>query len=227
MRILSLNLLIAIISSSCSFIARSGNDASMPRIENASSIHGWLDKNRLRGYSVVTVSPESFLGTCTFFEKRKLIFNRNGKVAELGTNSTGVVCHFTTPREIQELEPDFSDFTEYLLSIKRSAKSIEDYNAGKFTETTDTTYFNIDSLNKYLHTPDGRKMQVVATPETDFLVVIPFAKYYGRTIQITDIKRYIKAIKENPKSNFQIILLNLDKQDWWDEESKKRIKLKV
>jgi hypothetical protein len=212
---------------SCSFVARTVNNARESKLEDQSSIQKWLQKTDLTGYPIVTISPEAFLDTYVFFEYRKLIINKNGKVAELGTNKTGVVCHFTTPREIQQLEPDFPEFTEYLLSIRRTAKSVDDYKAGRFTEKIDTVFFNLDTLNEYVHTPEGKKTKIEATLETDYLVIIPFAKYYGRTMQTSDIKRYIKSIKENTKSNFQIILLNLDRQDWWDEESKKRIKLNI
>jgi len=199
----------------CRTLTRTVNGLKQPKTESKQSITKWLDRTGLTGYEVVTVAPESFIDATFFYMLRKLVFNKNGKVAELGSNKTGVVCHIKTPGEIQNLKPDFPEFTEFLISFHRDKEG----------EYSDTTYYELDSLNTYIHTLDGTKTQIELSGKSDYLVVIPFSIYEGRTLQVHDIRKYLRAVKANPYSTFKVILLNLDKQQWWGEKWNNAIKI--
>ena len=213
--------------SACSLIVRKVNNVKQPQTESPESINSWLNAHSLDKYEVLSVDPEYFFDATVFYMKRKLIFNRSGKVAELGTNKTGVVCHITTPREVQELKPGYSYFTDFLLERMRMYTLEDKKRSKEFIERTDTTYYNIDSLNTYVYTLDGQKANIQKDFTFDYIVVIPVAKYQGNTIQLSDIHKYLEAIHENKHSRFKIILLNLDKQSWWGEEWNKKIRLSV
>jgi hypothetical protein len=208
----------------CSFVVKKVNNVKQPQTESPESLNSWLSSQRLDKYEVLSVDPKYFYQATTFYMKRKLIFNQFGKVAELGTNKTGVVCHKTSPREVHDLEPGYTHFTEFLLDSIGVRTLESNGRKSEIVRGTDTIYYNIDSLNKYAHDLDGQKANIEKDFTFDYLVVIPFAKYQGKTVQVSDIRKYLKAIHENKYSRFKIILLNLDKQAWWGEEWNKKIR---
>lgn len=210
---------------SCSIIAKKVNGTKALKTESPESVNQWLKSRGLAGYEVFTVDPEYFYDVFMFYQKRKLVFNRNGQVAEIGSNKTGVVCHITTPNEMKNLKPGFPRFTEYLINTNRSFENEEEYKKGNYVETIDTTYYNIDSLNTYTYTLDGDKTKIEKNTTADYMVVIPFAKYEGNTLQITEIRKYLKAIRTNKYSTFKVYLLNLDKHAWWGVEWNNKINM--
>ena len=220
-------IMIIILLPACSLIVRKVNNVQPPATESPESLNSWLNSQHLDKYEVLSVDPKYFYGATTFYMKRKLIFNQFGKVAELGINKTGVVCHKTSPREVHDLEPGYAHFTEFLLD-SISIRTLDDNGRkSEMVRRTDTIYYNIDSLNKYVYDLDGQKVNIEKDFTFDYLVVIPFAKYQGNTIQVSDIRKYLKAIHENRHSRFKIILLNLDKQAWWGEEWNKKIRFGI
>lgn len=218
---------IAGILTACSLISRTVNNIREPRTESPESVIAWLRSQGIDNYEVFSVEPQHFFDAVLLYQRRKLIFNRLGKVAELGANNTGVVCHIRTPDEVRNLRPGFSPFTEYLVERYRLLKPGKEYKNEEYTEETDTIYYNIDSVNQYLYTLDGKKASIEKDLLSDYTVIIPFAKYYGTTFQTADIKKYLKAIHSNKHSRFKVILLNLDKQAWWGKEWNEKIQLNL
>ena len=216
-------LIIATLLSACNSFVRKVNDVKQPKTESPQSVNSWLKSKGLDKYEVVTIDPRKFFEASAFYLKRKLIFNPDGKVAELGTNYTGVVCHFRTPDEVRNLKPDYEVFTDYVIEHYRKITTEKDRKTKQSVEIFDTTYYNLDSLSQYAYSLDGKKANIQKDVDADYFAVIPFAKFQGNTIQLTDIRKFLKAIEDNKYSTFKVVLLNLDKQAWWGDEWNKKL----
>jgi hypothetical protein len=219
----------------CGIVSRIVNDAKNPRIEDEKSIQQWLNKNDLKVDYVATVKPESFFSYYRFLAISKgtgYIFKADGSFTSLG-HPNGKYCYKTFPELMQSLNPlDSSSFSgdNFIIAQYKIPVVIKEANTRNTPKTVDsifrdTTYYHLDTIYHELRDLKGNMLYDLMPSGTDYLVVIPFAKYLGSTIQTKDILNTIKGIKANKQARIRVVLLNMDKQKWWGTEWNNRIQL--
>ncbi len=229
--IVNILFILLLISAGCKTVIKKVYGANSAAIESSSSITDWLSKNSLPVEHVFSFSADNFYENLGIFGSGKsYVFNKKGEFLAYGF-SNGKYCPKGIDEILSTLKPqeqvNFSP-DKYLVTESILVKSIKEIrHLDKFERTTDTTWLSIDSLNKEIYYTNGLKAKFSWNEDIDYILIIPFAKYFGNRIQVTDIRKLINAAKKNPYSKFTIILLNLDKQVWWSEEDKKRINVKI
>jgi hypothetical protein len=203
-----------------SALVKLANNPKKPKQESSTSIKEWLSENNVPPYQVLTVVPDKFYTYAIYLNNYKpFIFKRGGTFVSYGY-SNGVSCYKSFPEILMNLTPIDS------LSSFPSDYIIHEYQVNA-EKKKDTVHYDLNTIYKNLRDTNGDSISSEFINSNDYVVVLPFAIYQGNTIQVKDVKKYIKAILKNQRSKIQIVLLNFDKQEWWGEEWNKRIELTI
>ena len=214
----------------CSLIAKKGYGGKAAKIENQQSIEAWLKNEHLEKLNVTTISPESFSFFFPQFNQAPLLFDsKTGRFCPVGfTNGkycpNNVDSYIKTVLPFDKLwnKPDSFIVTEYI--ILSSGTSMNRKN--NYEKKRDTTIINLHELLKNFRTLDG-KPYAIDKIDSDYILILPFAIYFGHRLQVKDLKKYYNAAQENKYSKIKIIFLNLDKQEWWGKDWNEQIRISI
>jgi len=224
MKFLTICLLILyFILTSCNVVKIVSN-IHQPKVENITSITNWVNKKKIVADEIVAISPSNFFNLFNQFQLLKnfpFVFKGNGTFVSYGY-SNGVACYRSFPEILKNLKPlnNISSFpSNYILN---------EYKNDSGVIVSDTTFLYLKKLfESFTDLTGKRQVNYVQDSSVDYIVLIPFALYMGSTFQTHDIRKNIKAIKDNTKARIRIILVNFDKQEWWGREWIDKIKLEI
>lgn len=189
-----------------------------PGIENERSINRWLKSTQLldNDYIVLTLAPEFYFNfefsskikfTPLFYPfKSRSILVYNGCTTKICMNQLRSFTEGINPSTMYN--PDV---------IKDSILTIE-----KGLSFEKVVY---ESFANYFCTTKGEKYTLHQDSLLDYYLILPFTTFFGTKTQIRDMKSFLTATYSNTKSKFKVILLNMDKQEWWGKEWNEKIEL--
>ena len=213
----------------CASIARIGYGTKKVQVENEQTIQNWLTEKGFNANNVVTVTPENYYDHLYGLPQNPLLFDRvTGNFLAIGY-SNGRYCpkdvdkSFSSvlPYNLLKEKPD-----SFLISETTSIPqgySIKDKD--KFEKKQDTLSLKFYELSSKFRTLTGEPVEKLLNTETDYALVIPFAIFLGKKLQVKDLKKYYYSALTNRSATIQIVFLNLDKQEWWGEEWNKKINI--
>ena len=133
----------------------------------------------------------------------------------------------------------FNDLDSFIVSetitiTPEDAQKIGSLNKAKLEELKknadhkkDTVRMNFHDISRLFYSLEGNKLNVIEIANYDFVLILPFAKFYGNNLQIKDLKKYYQSAINNPNAKFKIVFLNLDKQEWWGKEANDKINISI
>jgi len=168
-----------------------------------------------------------------------LLFERSGKFRAAGFNNgkycpQGVDIYLSHVNPRQETFNNLDSFIvrESFFIPPEEARKLGSLNKIKSDQVKefgimikDTVRMNFYELNDLFYSLNGSKKGVTQTLDYDFILILPFAKFYGSKLQVKDLKKYYHSATNNRNAKFKIIFLNLDKQEWWGKEANGRINI--
>lgn len=208
---------------SCTLVKDAFIGTCPPQVETRESVSLFLKKERITAEYIYTVAPDYFYSALDYLGFGVIVFDKSGNYLAFGNNK-GKYCFSTLTDSLRHLHPDnrcSNEVANYSLIKSMNYASID----SEAVVTYDTIRLDIPSLSSYFYDFKGRKAELRIGDQVDYIIVFPFAKYYGRKIQTKEIRRYIRAANQNEHSKFQFVFLNLDKQQWWGKEWNEKIKL--
>jgi hypothetical protein len=226
----------------CGFLAKKGYGAKKPKIESAESITSWLNNNELKFENVVTVSGKDFYRFFPTFSQSPLLFSKNGRFLAVGFNNgkfcpqdVDVYLSRIAPYDQMIKVPDSFIVSETIIIPPDSNEVGKELNKKKINELVknaekrnDTIHLDLTSIMKTLYTLKGEPINKDSQDNSyDYILILPFAKYFGNNIQVKDLKKYSLAAKKNESSKIKILFLNLDKQNWWGEAINAKVKISI
>lgn len=231
---------IIVITESCSWIAKKGYGAKQQQIETEQSIFTWLNKYDLPDEEVVTVDTAGFFNFFPSLAQAPLLFEKSGKFRAAGFSNgkfcpQGVDVYLSRVNRLETFNTlDSFIISESLIIPPGEVEKSGAMNTSKIEELKkmaiskkDTIRMNFEEINKLFYSLNGSKRGMIKTSDYDFILVLPFAKFYGQRLQIKDLKKYYRSAANNPNAKFKIIFLNLDKQQWWGEEANNKININI
>ncbi len=235
-------LLITMICLGCSAIAKLGHGADKPKIENEKTINKWLHKRGFEEYDAVAVAPDHFYDFYPAYYSSIFLFDSSGRFHAVGWHQ-GRYCVKNVDLQIKNLKPvkDLNRLPDdYIRTQHYTAIKIENWEKYSQDELIkiarkkikklppvgyDTIYMHRDSITNVIRSFTGESVTDKLPKDYDYLLVLPFAKYEGKWSQVRNLRKYMKAAKLNTKATVKILLLNLDKQEWWGKEWNDEIKI--
>jgi hypothetical protein len=207
----------------CKVIKNTTIGTAPPRVEDEHTVLDFLMKERIKPSKIFSVTPDSFYGVLTYLSYSVLVFDKWGNHLSFGDKS-GKYCYQTLPDSLSALQKMSNpNICNYSVAIRLN------FSPGSDTPTSrlDTIPMHLNSFSHKFHDFKGGAIEYRADSSTDYIIVFPFAIYYGNKIQTKEIRRYIKAAFHNRSVKFEIILFNLDKQRWWGQENLDKIQFDV
>ena len=213
----------------CASIARIGYGTKKVQVENEQTIQNWLTEKGFNANNVVTVTPENYYDHLYGLPQNPLLFDRvTGNFLAIGY-SNGKYCPKDVDKSFSSVQP-YNLLKEkpdsFLISETTSIPqgySIKDKD--KFEKKQDTLSLKFYELSSKFRTLTGEPVEKLLKTETDYALVIPFAIFLGKKLQVKDLKKYYYSALTNRSATIQIVFLNLDKQEWWGEEWNKKINI--
>jgi len=225
----------------CSFIAKKGYGAKKPQIETEQSIIRWLDKHDLPTEEVVTVDTIGFFNFFPSLAQAPLLFESSGKFRAAGF-SNGKYCPEGVDVYLSRVDPrknilnslDSFIVSETFTIAPDKVQQLGSLNNArgeeikKFAEhKKDTIRMNFYDISRLFYSLNGTKSDKFAVAAYDFILVLPFAKFFGNNLQVKDLKKYYNSAINNSNARFKIVFLNLDKQEWWGKEANEKINISI
>lgn len=241
MKQILLFILIVLINERCSYVAKNVYGAKKPRIEEEQSILAWLKKNDLPASEVVSVDTIGFSFFFPAFSQSPLLFERTGKFRAAGF-SNGKYCPDGVDVYLSKVNPKteiFNTLDSFIISeyytvppedaIKIGTPSKRELQEIKknYIVNRDTIKLNFRNLNELFYTLQGNRRLTIEASDVDFILILPFAKFFGNKLQVKDLKKYYYSAVNNTNAKFKIVFLNLDKQEWWGKETNDRINITI
>jgi hypothetical protein len=203
----------------CSTVTRMVNGVKKPKTETPESITKWLEKKNINNDIVASVQPESFFDYFFMLMGSPIVYYKS----DCGFISTeycnGRYCYRSLPAFLENITPAETGTNTWQNYIDEDSIQLK--------EKEEAVSYIIDSLNNHLCDLNGNKINSLQTIDADYLVIIPFAKYMGATIQTSNMRKALAAIRKNTKSRITVLLLNLDKQQWWGKNWNEKIKISI
>jgi hypothetical protein len=230
-----------ILFESCSWIAKKGYGARKPQIETEQSIITWLNKHDLPTEEVVTVDTNGFFNFFPSLAQAPLLFEKTGKFRAAGF-SNGKYCPQGVDLYLSHVDTGqnmFNNLDSFIISETITippdkAQKLGTLNKAKLEELKknadhkkDTVRMNFHDISQLFYSLKGEKLNNIEIADYDFVLVLPFAKFYGNNLQIKDLKKYYRSAKKNSNTRFKFIFLNLDKQSWWGKDANDRIDISI
>lgn len=222
-------ILITTFSIGCGSIARIGYGAKKVQVENEQSIQKWLSEKGFSASNVVTVTPESYYDNYFGLPQAPLLFDKaSGNFLAIGFTN-GEYCPKDVDKSFSSI-PHYSLMKEkpdsFLISETTSIPpgfSIKDKD--KFEKKMDTLSIKLTQITSSFRTLRGEPSPEFLQKKSDYILIIPFAIFLGKKLQVKDLKKYYYSALTNRSATIQIVFLNLDKQEWWGEEWDKKINI--
>jgi len=224
-----LSAIIVLYCSGCSVVARKGYGAKKVKIENEQTIQNWLSEKGFSTRNVVTVTPESYYDNYFGLPQAPLLFDKaSGNFLAIGFTN-GEYC----PKDVDK---SFSSIPHYsLMKVKPDSFLISETTSippgysikdkDKFEKKMDTLPIKLTQITSYFRTLKGEPSPEFLQKKSDYILIIPFAIFLGKKLQVKDLKKYYYSALTNRSATIQIVFLNLDKQEWWGEEWDKKINI--
>jgi hypothetical protein len=198
-----------------------------PKEETKESVEHWVEKNikSQTAVQIFTVTPEAAIKRRAFLSTEPMIINTQAKmVLYKGCTSKeciknlGMYFKTVTPTQLQNLESD-TNFT-----------NVYKYKSGIFSTTGKLIEVVEQQVPLYFFSAT-RSVMGEPVDSTQYLhkqtLVLPFAIFLGNKLQVKDINNWIAAAQKNTSVNWNIVLLNIDKQSWWGNEWNSKITYSV
>lgn len=226
---LILPVIIVLYCSGCNIIARKGYGAKRVKTESEHTIQNWLTEKGFNASNIVTVTPESYYDHLYGLPQNPFLFDRaTGNFLAIGY-SNGKYCpkdvdkSFSSvlPYSLLKEKPDSFLISESITIPK--GYSIKDKD--KLEKKQDTVSLKLTQFASSFRTLTGETVETLLKAGTDYTLVIPFAIFLGKKLQVKDLKKYYYSALTNRSATIQIVFLNLDKQEWWGEEWDKKINI--
>ncbi len=201
---------------SCSAVRR--QHIRQPRIESKAAIIRWLHQNNLdEDTYALSLSPEFFfdLELSSKLRINPILYPSRSQSILLYDGCTTDSC-------MRNLNTWFSVLQPLSLStITNNNNSLIREYSEKFEKIP------LLALTKFLRTLDGKQVSNFPDTSVNFLLILPFAKFFGDKKQVEDLKSTIATLSANKYSKFRIYLLSMDKQEWWGKEWNKKIDFSI
>ena len=193
------------------------------KIESTTSISEWVQKHGFSKAKVYTLDPEFFFESVIHgYNSSFRIFTKKGEFLSVGYSDDG---QFFCPR-------DFDDYIRKLPHYAQLVPKPGNYLTRKKStpgnpDSTITIYPNLSELNTMIRELNGDKATIPMDYFTEYILVMPFALWKGDRLQVKELKKYYNAAIDNDNKavRFQVVLLNIDKQEWWGEEWNRKINI--
>lgn len=226
---------------SCTTLAKLGHGSRKPKVESETSIVKWLKSKGFDKGRVVATSPEEFYFFAPQFVNSIFLLDNTGRFHAIGYNQ-GKFCVKDVDKIIKRLKPadqltrmpdSFIVYQYYkpfkIDNIREKTKAELKKILKEYKETakvlTDTLSLNYSFLNSKIRTLSGQKLEQPEISATNYTLFLPFAKYEGNWVQVSELRKYYNAAINAENATFNIVFLNLDKQQWWGEEWNEKIKI--
>ena len=217
-------LLMVFFATSCNLTSRTNYGVKKQKAESPERIKGWLVNHKLNPETVFAIAPESYIDYTISTQNAPLLFDRiSGRFLAIGFNN-GVF----SPKEPEKLFYNILPYStikfkpdSFLLNKTTSippGASIKD--KSKYITKYDTIVLNLKNVFHSFTTLNGDINPQIPESAADYILIIPFAIYWGDKIQLENITNYYYSALNNRFSKISIVFLNLDKQIWWSEEWK-------
>lgn len=227
-RLFILMVFFIIIHSGCRPIAKTIIGIKSPQIENQESVENWLRKQGIR-CEITTVKPEKFYSWIQFWRKPLLFEKETGSFVGLG-DPGGNICPKNMDLLLKELMPYDMIIPKpgnYFVSAIYQLPPGSDYSDRKEEhKVLDTTYLNLYHIAEGFHDFKGEKFSI-DQKQSDYVLLIPFAMFLGKNIQMKNLRKCYEAAMENRKTDIRVIFVNLDKQQWWGGHWNDMINIKI
>ena len=175
--------------------------AKKPKVETEASLRKFLQKEDITIEEIYCPKPESYFSYYWYASPGQLFNKKNEFLTYISFQGNGCMVNYS----------------KLLNTIKPNNKSLR-YD-GEKKDSVDFHQFIQDLVFV------NGKNHPLSIDSADYLLVIPFRKYLGNTLQTNDMRTFIKAAQTNPNSKIKIVLLNFDKQKWWGGEWINKIKI--
>lgn len=217
-------LLICLFYQSCSFISRTFNGAKKPEIENEASIREWLSEVKVIEEPVVCLKPDKYMDYFIPYMNIPLLFDRQtGNYVAAGF-SNGEFC----PKDVDQV---FLTILPYHLLRPRPENFIIFHSYTIVNDSTihstDTTQLDLYDFTRAFSDLKGKPFSISQIDSSDYILFIPFAKCFGKNFQKKSLHDYTKAAHLNKRARVKVVLINYDKQEWWGQEWKDRLNIKI
>lgn len=233
----SLLLLIALIVTGCQPLFRTANNVKTPKYESEASIRKWLMKNNIENIQIASINPEKYFSLFPGFVNTPLLFDNNGRFLAYGFVA-GKGCTAPIYDQLALLPSPFllnNPPPSYIINESYSLPKGTDYKKLNRNElkalaqkTVDTFHLRFSHIQNELRTLNGEEIMYNLNPlQNGYILVYPFAKFMDGKSSLNEIKKYSAVIKKNNKTHIRLLLINLDKQTWWDNKWKNEIKISI
>lgn len=218
-------LLIIFFATSCNLISKNRYGIKKQKVETPERIKEWLNSRQLNTENIFTILPEYWMEYSLLTQNAPLLFDKHsGRFLAIGfTNGKFDPSNpeklFTDilPYPLLKIKPD--SFLISRTTIFPEGSTIKDRD--KFTTLYDTTYITLNNIRQVIRTLSGAPATVQLEEDVDYILIIPFALYFGNKEQSKAISQYYYSALTNRFSKLRILFLNLDKQEWWADQWKK------
>ena len=170
-----------------------------PGFENEASIKEWTKKMELPDVPVYTYSSESWKTKSQLPLNELFIFDKSGNYIS-----------YKNPAN-----PDCSGPANLFLSYLDSTGTYEISNQ-----------YNLKQITDSLKTLDCKNANYIPQKNVDFHIFITFAIYAGKYNVNHNAKKWIAALEKNTGIRYELILINKDLQDCWNDSEKKYFEMK-
>lgn len=233
-RSLCLFICILLLHSSCNSFKKAIIGVKTPQIEDAQSIHKFLQNEKLGGFPVYTLSDDGIsnrlqLNAVSGYQDFLLV-DKNGRMLPVKKEAgvcidaqyyNGILVGLDKGMEdsFGFVHCDTITFTSFI-SHRGSDQGIDpgstDIGARQWIEVQDTILRSAEFLHSQLRNLDGSPAEWM--PGARHTIVLFFAKYLGGKMQTREHRAVIKALGnlENP-SAFDLVFINTDNFDWRDQ----------
>jgi hypothetical protein len=171
-----------------------------PKLENAASIHNYLQQSKLQHGRHVISSFHGYLDNNIELGLTTIhIFSKEGRSLKLG------------PENRNSCGPDPVPFLANMNNKQPYALSSDS--------------LVLDSITARLLLPDGSQFQYQRPDSIDFVAVVTWAKWIGKKVLERDVASCLQAVAGNKQVEFDLIMVNLDKQAIWGPENIEKVKM--
>lgn len=225
-KVVALGCCIVLLYTSCSTIARMVNGVKKPKIETSENIMNWLENEGIRNETTASICPEAFFDYFNMQLGSPLIYYKKNNEFISTEYCNGRYCYRSLPAFLENISPaETGNNTWQKTKVQEDSIIPKDMQDNLYYIKPGDYIFN--NLDKHLYDLNGNKLKSLQNINADYLVVIPFSKYMGATIQTSNMRKALAAIKKNTKCRISVLLLNLDKQKWWGKEWNEKIKISI
>lgn len=190
-----------VLVSGCNLIKSIIDGRSVPKTQNAVSVITYLEKNGVHPDQVALSTFDGFPSNLIEIgQEVAMVFDLSG--AKIAGNVVDKGC------------------------VPPVALTLENLRTGQKPTTFDSnSNFQLKLIPKLIDL-NGNQFQLDMKEEKDYVVFISWSNWEGEKTFNRNVATCLKAIKNNQRAKFHVVLVNLDKQEVWGKDNLARVKMK-